>query len=53
MFISQGEADKVNLVFNDEYPVGPWQEHFREVTDVLSGGIKRCESVVTEKNIVT
>lgn len=28
MFISQGEADKVNLVFNDEYPVGPWQKTF-------------------------
>lgn len=53
MFVSQGEADKVNLVFNDEYPVGPWQKHFREVTDVLSCNIKRCESVETRKTLAT
>ncbi len=49
----EGEADKVNLVFNDEYPVGPWQKHLQGVTDVLSCGIKSSESVETERTQAT
>lgn len=41
MFISQGEADKANLVFNDEYPVSPWAKNIFERSQMFRVAVQK------------